>query len=91
MNVLVLSAGKRVKIVRYLQRALAGSGRVIVTDCSALAPSLYVADGAHVVPRADCPDYVDTILEICEREAIGPNGEQGTLLDGVVLVRRSER
>ena len=71
MNVLVLSAGKRVKIVQYLQRALAGSGRVIVTDCSELAPSLYVADGAHVVPRADSPDYVDTVLKICEREAIG--------------------
>ncbi|MGO1593783.1 MAG: ATP-grasp domain-containing protein [Ancrocorticia sp.] len=76
MNVLILSAGKRVMMVRYLQRALAGAGlqagtgRVIAADCSALAPALYVADGHAAVPRADHPEYVDAVLELCERETI---------------------
>ncbi|MGO1593613.1 MAG: hypothetical protein ACTHW1_04940, partial [Ancrocorticia sp.] len=57
MNVLILSAGTRCKTVEYFQRA-AGTGRVITTDCSPLAPALYLADGYHVVPRIDDPGYL---------------------------------
>lgn len=70
MNVLILSAGTRNKIVQYFRRTLAGSGRVIATDMSNLAPAIYEADKYYIVPRMDAPGYLDVILDICEKEKI---------------------
>ncbi len=70
MNVLILTAGSRVQTVTYFKRALAGRGRVITTDASALAPPLSAADGHHVVPLINDPEYLPTILRICRDEEI---------------------
>ena len=69
MNVLILSAGTRCKLVEYV-KAAAHEGSVIAADCSELAPALYVADRHYVVPRIDEPNYIETILEICQREQV---------------------
>jgi carbamoyl-phosphate synthase large subunit len=69
-NILVLSAGTRNKIVQYFRKELAGKGRVAATDCSGLAPALYDADQAYLVPRIDAPGYIDRILDICRKEKI---------------------
>lgn len=71
MNILILSSGTRNKVVQYFKKALAGSGRVICTDMSSLAPSLYEADRFYTVPRMTAPGYIDVILDICKKEAIG--------------------
>lgn len=42
MNVLILSSGTRNKIVQYFKESLKGEGKVICTDMSNLAPSIYV-------------------------------------------------
>lgn len=70
MNVLILSAGTRNKIVQYFRRTLAGSGKVVATDMSNLAPAIYEADKYYIVPRMDAPGYLDVILDICEKEKI---------------------
>ena len=70
MNVLILSAGTRNKIVQYFRRTLAGSGKVIATDMSNLAPAIYEADKYYIGPRMDAPGYLDVILDICEKEKI---------------------
>ena len=70
MNILILSSGTRNKVVQYFKKALAGSGRVICTDMSSLAPSLYEADKFYTVPRMTAPGYIDVILDICKKEAI---------------------
>lgn len=70
MNILILSAGTRNKVVQAFHRALNGNGRVVATDASPLAPALYDADKAYVVPRITAPDYLDRILELCRREEI---------------------
>ena len=41
MNILILSAGTRNKIVEYFVNTLNGTGKVIVTDMSNLAPAIY--------------------------------------------------
>lgn len=69
MNVLVLSCGTRVKIVRYAKEN-AGGGRVVATDCSPLAPALYEADAHYIVPRITDETYIDVILDICKKEKI---------------------
>lgn len=70
MNILILSSGTRNKIVEYFMRELNGLGKVICADCNQLAPTLYIADKYYIVPRIDEQNYLDTILEICEKEDI---------------------
>lgn len=70
MNILILSAGTRDKVVQYFKKELAGRGRVIATDCSTLAPAVYEADAFYLVPRITEPGYLDVILDICEKEKI---------------------
>lgn len=70
MNILVLSAGTRNKVVQYFKKAVGDTGRVIATDCSNLAPAVYDADKFYLVPRITAPDYLNRILEICRQEKI---------------------
>ena len=70
MNILLLSSGTRNKIVQYFKEALSGKGKVICTDMSTLAPSIYEADKYYIVPRMTAPGYLDVILAICENEKI---------------------
>lgn len=70
MNILILSSGTRNKIVQYFKAALAGRGKVICTDMSNLAPSIYEADKFYTVPRMTAPGYIDVILDICKKEKI---------------------
>lgn len=70
MNILILSSGTRNKIVQYFKAVLKGKGKVICTDMSNLAPSIYEADHFYTVPRMTAPGYIDVIIEICKREKI---------------------
>ena len=67
INLLILSAGTRNKVVQYFKKELAGKGRVYATDCSSLAPALYEADEAILVPRITEPGYLEKILSIGEQ------------------------
>lgn len=70
MNILILSAGTRNKIVQYFKKELNGEGKVIATDCSNLAPAIYEADGYYIVPRITDENYINIILDICKKENI---------------------
>ena len=70
MNILILSAGTRNKIVQYFKRELAGKGNVVATDMSSIAPAIYEADKYYIVPRMTAPGYIDVILGICKKEKI---------------------
>lgn len=70
MNILILSAGTRNKVVQYFKRTLNGAGIVAATDMSRLSPAIYDADKFFIVPPISDPDYVDVILDICKKERI---------------------
>lgn len=70
MNILVLSAGTRDKVVQYFKKEIGNGGRIIATDCSNLAPAVYDADAFYLVPRITAPEYLDVILDICQQEQI---------------------
>ncbi|MDE6405107.1 MAG: ATP-grasp domain-containing protein [Lachnospiraceae bacterium] len=70
MNILILSAGTRDKVVQYFKKELAGKGRVIATDCSNLAPAVYEADAFYLVPRITEPGYLEVVLDICKKEKV---------------------
>ena len=70
MNILILSAGTRNKIVQYFRRELENKGKVIATDMSEIAPAIFEADKYYIVPRINAPDYIDIVLDICKKEEI---------------------
>lgn len=70
INVLILSAGTRNKVVQYFVETLAGKGKVVATDCSNIAPAIYEADKFYIVPKMTDYGYLDEILGICKKEQI---------------------
>ncbi len=70
INILILSAGTRNKIIQYFRKELEGKGIVIATDMSELAPAIYEADKFYKVPRMTEEGYIDVILEICRKEKV---------------------
>lgn len=63
-NILILSAGRRVELVqafqRTLQERLPGS-KVVAADAQRLAPALYRADEAVILPRLTASTYLDEL------------------------------
>lgn len=70
MNILILSAGTRDKVVQYVKKEIGESGTVIATDSSNLAPAVYEADKFYLVPRITHEGYLNMILDICKNEKI---------------------
>src|SRR5699024_2385003 len=70
MNILILSAGTRNKIVQYFKKELNEECRVIATNCSNLAPTIYKTDKYYIVPRITDENYINIILDICKKEEI---------------------
>jgi carbamoyl-phosphate synthase large subunit len=73
INILFTSAGRRVELLhafRHAYQALDLVGNLVATDIDPLAPALQAADRPYIVPRATAPDYIPTLIEICQREQI---------------------
>lgn len=70
INILILSAGTRNKIVQYFKKTLGENGNVIATDMSTISPAIYEADKYYIVPRITEEGYIDIILDICKKENI---------------------
>ncbi|TDT43474.1 carbamoyl-phosphate synthase large subunit [Halospina denitrificans] len=74
-NILVLSAGRRVELVRFLQRSLAdyvGKGAVYTTDMvPETSAACQVTEKAFSVPRATDANYVEALLDICHEYDVG--------------------
>ena len=73
INVLILSAGRRVELVNCFKDArdtLSIKGNVVACDLSSTAPAIYHADKHYLVPRILDENYIPEIIEICKREDI---------------------
>lgn len=70
MNILIASAGRRTKLVQYFMNEFNEDGKVIVTDCDNLAPTMHIGAKGYIVPRIDDENYIDEIIEICKKEDI---------------------
>lgn len=68
MNLLICSAGRRVKLVEYFKEELNKmNGKVIAVDCDPTAPALYAADFYQIVARIDDDNYMKQIKSICRK------------------------
>jgi carbamoyl-phosphate synthase large subunit len=74
-NILVLSAGRRVELVRIFQHELKkqyDEAIVVAADMNiARSAACQVADKSFSVPRATSDEYVSSLLEICKDNSIG--------------------
>lgn len=73
VNLLLISAGRRVELVRLFRRAyrdLGLEGRIVAVDLDPLAPALREADSWHLVPRVDDPAFIMALADVCRRESI---------------------
>jgi len=74
VNTLFTSVGRRVELLRAFKcayQSLGLAGKIIATDVDPLAPALQLADCPYLVPRLGAPDYVPTLIGICQREQVG--------------------
>ena len=69
-NILFCSVGRRATLLRYFRESMNGSGKLIATDLSPVAPGLFFADESFLVPRIDASGYYDKMLEICEKSDV---------------------
>lgn len=72
-NVLILSAGRRVELVKRFKRAaneLHIESKIIGVDISDLAPALYFCDEKFLVPRINDDNYINSIIEICNNNDV---------------------
>lgn len=72
-NILFTSAGRRVALIRHFKKSLADlgdSGQIVTTDLRKDAPAPFFADKCELVPRANDPAYIPTLLDLCERHQI---------------------
>lgn len=73
INILILSAGRRVELVKAFQKAAKRLGiqsKVVAGDYSVTAPALYFADKAVKFPKINDENYIDYILDVCNKENI---------------------
>ena len=73
INVLILSAGRRVELVNCFKEARDKSkikGNVIAADLISTAPALYHADKYSLICRISDDRYIDEVIEICNKEDI---------------------
>ncbi|MDP1417448.1 ATP-grasp domain-containing protein [Peribacillus simplex] len=73
INILILSAGRRVELIQNFQKAakkLNVESNIVAGDCSDTAPALYFADRTCKLPRINEPNYISSIIDACNKENI---------------------
>ena len=73
INVLILSAGRRVELVERFKKArerMGINGKIIAVDISETAPAIYFADKFYLIPRISEESYTTAIIDVCKKENI---------------------
>ena len=73
-NILLSCAGRRVELMRILEKTLRDlelDGEVVATDAQPFAPAFALAQRQALVPRVLNPDFIPQMLKICQDNAVG--------------------
>jgi carbamoyl-phosphate synthase large subunit len=74
-NVLITSAGRRVSLVKAFKADLQASipgAKVLTAEMNPeWSAACRISDGYHVLPRVTDVAYIEKLLELCLREAVG--------------------
>ena len=66
MTILLTAIGKRVELITHLKT----KARVVGVDCSELNAAKQFVDVFYLIPAIKAPGYVETVLEVCEKEEV---------------------
>ena len=72
-NILILSAGRRVELVKCFQKAakrLNIKSKIVAADISDMAPAIYFADKHYLIPKIGEKNYIRSIIDVCNKEDI---------------------
>jgi carbamoyl-phosphate synthase large subunit len=72
-NILVSSAGRRVGLMACIRDSIASTGakaELLAIDAGSTAPASFVSDAASRVPHCTDRDFLDAVLEFCERHRV---------------------
>ena len=73
MNILILSVGRRVELVKLFKdtaKKMNIKSNVIGADLSNTAPAIYFCDSFYLIPRIGEDNYIESIIKICNKEKI---------------------
>ncbi len=73
INILILSAGRRVELIKCFKEAAEIKdikSTIIAADISKTAPATYFADKSYIIPRIHEKGYIESIIDICNKEDI---------------------
>ena len=69
-NILFCSVGRRGQLLKDFRQSVANC-LLLATDNSPFAPALYFADKQFLAPPIDDINYINYILDLCEKENVG--------------------
>lgn len=74
MNILITSAGRRVSLVRAFReeaKKIETNSKVFAVDLNPeLSSACTISDGSFKVPKVTSPDYIPTLVDLCNRHDI---------------------
>jgi Carbamoylphosphate synthase large subunit (split gene in MJ) len=73
LNILFISAGRRVELVQEFIKIIRSKNiqsRVICADMNEFAPALFFADHSYTIPAINSPEYIPALLKICIDEQV---------------------
>ena len=72
LRILITAAGSTIAInvIKALRSQKEIDISITAVDMKELSAGFFLADRWHVVPKADSPDFIETILDICKKEKI---------------------
>jgi len=73
MNILFTNIGRRVSLVNHFRNVynkLNIKGKIVGTDMNMTAPAIHVVDKKYRICSILHPDYIPTLISICEKEDI---------------------
>lgn len=73
VNVLFLSAGRRVELIQFFREAVEELGmksKLVAADITETAPAIYFADTFYMIPKIYHEKHIDSIIDICKKEDI---------------------
>ena len=73
INILILSAGRRVELIKCFKEAAKIKGiksNIVTADISKTAPAIYFGDKNYIIPRIGEQGYLESIIDICNKEKV---------------------
>ena len=70
VRILFSNAGRRAKLIQDFRDSLGSRAMLIATDNWSVAPALFQADKAILVPKWTAPNYMKTVMALCKQEHI---------------------